>query len=255
VALARKHSAAVLELDDVAKHFGGLPAVDGVSLRVDEGEILALVGPNGAGKSTLLKMVSGLHRPSRGTIRFMGADVARLPMHRVRRSGISMVQQTPRMFGSLTVRANVTVGAMFGTVGGRLSETAAIARAHEALEFVGLAHRADDGVATLNLHQQRFLELARALAGRPKVLLVDEVMAGLNDRELQASTDIVRTARDRLGVTVIWVEHVMKAVMNLADRVAVLDFGRILADGRPREVMRDPAVVTAYLGHDHAADA
>jgi ABC-type branched-subunit amino acid transport system ATPase component len=245
----------VLELDDIEKQYGGLPALDGVDLRVAEGEILALVGPNGAGKSTLLKAVSGIERPSRGAIHYLGADITRLARHRIRRAGIAMVQQTPRLFESMTVRANVAVGAMFGDVGDRLSEEDAWQRADEALDIVGLAPRAGDTVAALNLHAQRFVELARALAGRPTLLLVDEVMAGLNDSELQASVDIVRTARDRLGLTVIWVEHVMTAVMSLADRVAVLNFGRILADGEPREVMRDPAVVTAYLGEGKAADA
>jgi branched-chain amino acid transport system permease protein len=242
-----------LELIDVSKHFGGLPAVDGVDLRVDEGEILALVGPNGAGKSTLLKSVSGLDPPSRGQIRSFGVELTGLRRHRIRRAGVSMVQQTPRVFESMTARANVAVGAMFGSAGGHLTEVDAVARADEALDFVGLGRRADDAVASFNLHQQRFLELARAIASRPRLLLVDEVMAGLNDAELDSSIAIVRTARDRLGVTVVWVEHVMKAVMSLADRVAVLDFGRILAEGEPRDVMRDPAVVRAYLGRQHDA--
>jgi ABC-type branched-subunit amino acid transport system ATPase component len=245
----------ILELDRVTKRFGGLPAVADVSLKVDEGEIVALVGPNGAGKSTLLKTVSGLEAPTGGRIIFRGADIAGLPPHRVRRAGIAMVEQTPRTFGSMTTALDVAVGAMFGGTDGRLSEHDAIDRAGEALAFVGLAHRADQPVSSLNLHQQRFLELARALAGRPKLLLVDEVMAGLNDTELQASIDIVRTARDLLGITVIWVEHVMKAVMSLAERVAVLNFGHVLADGRPDEVMREPAVVTAYLGEAAHHDA
>jgi branched-chain amino acid transport system permease protein len=155
----------------------------------------------------------------------------------------------------MTAAADVAVGAMFGSADGRRSEHQALDRAHEALGFVGLAHRGADPVGALNLHEQRFLELARALAGHPKLLLVDEVMAGLNDTELQASIDIVRAARDDRGVTVIWVEHVMKAVMSLAERVAVLDFGQILADGRPHDVMREPAVVSAYLGEAPAPDA
>jgi ABC-type branched-subunit amino acid transport system ATPase component len=242
---------AVLELVGVEKRFGGLPAVDGVSLTVDEGEIVALVGPNGAGKSTLLRTVVGLERPTAGTVRLQGGAIAGLPPHRIRRAGIAMVLQTPRVFAGMTVRENAAVGAMFGGVGaagGRVAEAEALERADEALGFVGLAERGDRDVGTLNLHQQRFLELARALAGRPRLLLLDEVMAGLNDTELQASIDIVRTARDRLGVTVIWVEHVMKAVMNLAERVVVLHFGRVLVDGRPDDVMRDPGVVAAYLG-------
>jgi ABC-type branched-subunit amino acid transport system ATPase component len=242
----------ILELTEIEKRFGGLPAVDGVSLSVDEGEIVALVGPNGAGKTTLLRTVIGLESPTSGTIRFLGADITRLPAHRTRRTGISMVLQTPRPFAALTVRENVALGALLGSVGGRVTEAEALERADEALGFVGLAERAGDGVGTLNLHEQRFLELARALAGRPRLLLLDEVMAGLNDTELRASIDIVRTARDRLGVTVIWVEHVMKAVMSLAERVAVLNFGRLVVDGTPDEAMRHPEVVAAYLGTDGA---
>ena len=171
-----------------------------------------------------------------------------LPPHRARQAGIAMVLQTPRPFAEMTVRDNVVLGAMFGSTGGRLDEATAYERAEEALGFVRLAERGDDDVGTLNLHEQRFLELARALAGRPQLLLLDEVMAGLNDTELQASIEIVRTARNELGVTVIWVEHVMKAVLSLAERIVVLNFGRLLADGAPHDVMREPEVVTAYLG-------
>lgn len=243
---------AILELEKVDKRFGGLPAVAGVTLEVDEGEIVALVGPNGAGKSTLLKAVSGLQPPTRGSIRFAGRELTGLKAHAVRRRGVSMVLQTPRTFASMTVRENAVLGALFGR-DGRISEHQAHADADEALDFVGLTGRADHEVASLTLHDQRFLELARSLAGRPRLLLLDEVMAGLNETELAASIDIVRTARDRLGVTVIWVEHVMTAVMSLAERVVVLDFGEILADGAPRDVMRRPEVVTAYLGDAGAA--
>jgi branched-chain amino acid transport system ATP-binding protein len=154
----------------------------------------------------------------------------------------------------MTVRENVVLGALFGSTEGRLPEATAYARAEEALGFVRLTGRGDHDVGTLNLHEQRFLELARALAGRPQVLLLDEVMAGLNDSELQASIEIVRTARDELGVTVIWVEHVMQAVLSLAERIVVLNFGRLLADGAPQDVMREPAVVTAYLGVPKGGD-
>ena len=238
----------LLQLDGVQKHFGGLPAVDDVSLQVDEGEILALVGPNGAGKSTLLKAISGMQPATRGTIRLMGADVTGLTAHRARQAGIAMVLQTPRPFSAMTVRENVVLGALFGSTDGRPDEATAFERADEALGFVRLAERGDDDVGTLNLHEQRFCDLARALAGRPRLLLLDEVMAGLNDTELHASIEIVRMARDKLGVTVIWVEHVMKAVLSLAERIVVLNFGRLLADGAPHDVMREPAVVTAYLG-------
>ena len=245
--------APVLELTGVEKHFGGLPAVDGVDLRVDEGEIVALVGPNGAGKSTLLKAISGLQPATRGSIRFNGEEIGRLSTHVVRHRGISMALQHPRVFESMTVRDNVVVGATFGSTD-RPSEQAALEMADEALDFVGLGAFADLPVGGLNLHQKRFLELARALAGEPKLLLLDEVMAGLNDTELEASIDMVRTARDRRGVTVIWVEHVMKAVMSLAERVVVLNFGRTLADGAPAEVMSNAEVVEAYLGTEIRRD-
>lgn len=238
----------LLELDDVEKHFGGLPAVDEVTVRVDDGEILAIVGPNGAGKSTLLKLIVGLEIPSGGSVTFWGDDITHDPPHRVRQKGIAMVQQTPRSFPTMTVLENATVGALFGQAGAHRNEEKASERAHEALAFVGLADRRFDHVGSLNLHQQRFLGLARAIAGQPKLLLLDEVMAGLNDAELEASIEIVRTIRDRFDITVIWVEHVMKAVMMLAERIVVLDFGKVLTEGHPGDVMRDPAVVEAYLG-------
>jgi ABC-type branched-subunit amino acid transport system ATPase component len=244
---------ALLAVDAVEKRFGGLPAVDGVTFGVDEGEILAVVGPNGAGKSTLLKTIGGLERPSAGTVTLAGERVDGLAPHRVRRRGIAMVMQAPLTFGSMTTLENVLLGAMFGGGDGVMGEPEAIQRAQEALAFVGLEGRADQPVASLNLHQQRFLEMAKALAGRPRLLLVDEVMAGLNDAELAASVQILRTARDILGITVIWVEHVMQAVMRLAERVIVLNFGRMLAEGEPEAVMRHPDVIDAYLGEGHDA--
>ena len=244
---------ALLAVDAVEKRFGGLPAVDGVTFGVDDGEILAVVGPNGAGKSTLLKTIGGLERPSAGTVTLAGGRVDGLAPHRVRRRGIATVMQTPLTFGSMTTLENVVLGAMFGGGDGVVAEPEAIRRAEEALAFVGLEGRADQPVASLNLHQQRFLEMAKALAGRPRLLLVDEVMAGLNDAELAASVQIVRSARDALGITVIWVEHVMQAVMRLAERVIVLNFGRMLAEGEPQAVMRHPDVIDAYLGEGHDA--
>jgi branched-chain amino acid transport system ATP-binding protein len=242
----------LLAVDAVEKRFGGLPAVDGVTFGVDEGEILAVVGPNGAGKSTLLKTISGLVRPSAGTVTLAGERVDGLRPHRVRQRGVAMVMQTPLTFGSMTARENVVLGAMFGG-GGLVAEPEAVRRAEEALAFVGLEGRADQSVGSLNLHQQRFLEMAKALAGRPRLLLIDEVMAGLNDVELAASLQIVRTARDTLGITIIWVEHVMKAVMSLAERVIVLNFGKLLTEGEPQAVMRHPEVIDAYLGQGHDA--
>ncbi len=262
---------ALLELVQVQKHFGGLTAVNGVSVRADDGEILAIVGPNGAGKSTLLKLIVGLEAPTRGTIRFAGQDITRYPPHRVRQLGVAMVQQTPRHFSSMTVLENVALGALFGRAGahppfatpsslreaGRTAlrgagrnEAQALELAGQALSFVGLADRRHDPVGTLNLHEQRFLELARAIAGQPRLLALDEVMAGLNDAELETSIEIIRAIRDQFNLTIIWVEHVMKAVTALAERTVVLNFGDVLAEGLPEDVMRHPEVVKAYLGKE-----
>jgi branched-chain amino acid transport system ATP-binding protein len=164
-----------------------------------------------------------------------------------------MAMQRPLPFGSLTVLENAVLGAMFGDGHGVVGEPEARRRALESLAFVGLEKRADQPVSSLNLHQLRFLELAKALAGQPKLLLLDEVMAGLNDAELAASVAIVRNVRDQLGTAILWVEHVMSAVIQLAERAIVLDFGKVLAEGVPEVVMRDPRVVDAYLGQARVA--
>jgi len=241
---------ALLELDGVSKNFGGLAAVNKVNLKANDGEILAIVGPNGAGKSTLLKVVVGLETATSGTIRFAGEDITNFPAHRIRQLGIAMVQQTSRHFPTMSVLENVVLGALFGRVGAHRKEEEAMKLADEALSFVGLADRRHDLVGNLNLHEQRFLELARAIAGQPQILVLDEVMAGLNDAELEASIKIIRTIRDQLNMTIIWVEHVMKAVMSLAERTVVLNFGNVLTEGLPEDVMRHPDVVEAYLGKE-----
>ena len=241
---------ALLELDQVVKHFGGLAAVNGVTLRADDGEILAIVGPNGAGKTTLLNLIVGLDTLTKGTVRFAGEDITRYPAHRVRQMGVATVQQTPRHFPSMTVLENVALGALFGRPGAHRKGEQALELAAEALSFVGLADRRHDDVRNLNLHEQRFLELARAIAGQPRLLVLDEVMAGLNDAELEASIKAIRTIRDKFNVTIIWVEHVMQAVMSLAERTVVLNFGDVLTEGLPEDVMRHPAVVEAYLGEE-----
>ncbi|MGH2913970.1 MAG: ABC transporter ATP-binding protein [Solirubrobacteraceae bacterium] len=243
---------ALLQVEALTKHFGGVPAVDGVTFGIDAGEIVAVVGPNGAGKSTLLKIIAGLEHPTSGTVSLDGRPVDSLATHRVRHRGIAIVMQTPRTLPSMTALENATLGAMFGG-GGVVAEREARQRAAESLTFVGLQDRADQPVSSLNLHQQRFLELAKALAGKPRLLLLDEVMAGLNESELAASVTLVRSVRDTLGTTIMWVEHVMSAVMQLAERAMVLNFGRLLTEGPPQDVMRHPEVIDAYLGEAHVA--
>ena len=220
---------------------------------IDDGDIVAVVGPNGAGKSTLLKLIVGLERPTDGSVRLDGVRIDGLTAHQVRHRGIAMAMQRPLPFGSMTVLENAVLGAMFGGGDGRIGEREARRRAADSLAFVGLGGRAEQPVSSLNLHQQRFLEMAKALAGRPKVLLLDEVMAGLNESELADSVAIVRNIRDELGTTILWVEHVMSAVIQLAERAIVLNFGKLLADGVPEVVMRDPRVVDAYLGRARVA--
>jgi ABC-type branched-subunit amino acid transport system ATPase component len=246
---------AILEVRDLGKRFGGLPAVDRVDLDVEEGEVFAIIGPNGAGKSTLLKMISGMLTPSTGSVVFEGVDITGRRPHRIRHSGIAKVLQTPRVFETMTTRENAALGAMFGGTGGRRSEREALEIGDEVLGLLSLDSKASLPVSNLNLHEKRTLELARAMAGRPRILLLDEVMAGLNPSELATYIAVVRKVRDELGVTVVWVEHVMKAITALADRVFVLNFGQQLALGSTSEVMTDPKVVEAYLGRGVGRDA
>ena len=243
---------AILELTGIEKRFGGLPAVDGVTFTVDEGEIVALVGPNGAGKSTLLKAIGGMQSASAGTVLFGGVDITHYPSHRARQAGVAMVLQTPRPFGTMTVRENVALGALFG--GERLDQPAALRRADEMLAIVDLADRRDESATSLNLHEQRLLEIARQLAGRPRLVLLDEVMAGLRPAEARQAVELIKGVRDD-GVTVVFIEHVMPVVRDLADRVLVMDHGRELARGTYAEVTADERVVRAYLGDPEPEEA
>jgi branched-chain amino acid transport system ATP-binding protein len=245
----------ILEVRNLGKRFGGLPAVDRVDLDVDAGEVFAIIGPNGAGKSTLLKIISGMLTPTTGSVVFDGIDITGRRPHRIRHTGIAKVLQTPRVFETMTTRENAALGAMFGGTQGRRSEREALEIGDEMLELLSLAPKRHLPVSSLNLHEKRTLELARALAGRPRIVLLDEVMAGLNPSELATYIAVVRKLRDELGVTIVWVEHVMKAITALADRVFVLNFGQKLALGSTSEVMNDPKVIEAYLGRGVGSDA
>jgi branched-chain amino acid transport system permease protein len=247
-ALAARH-ATVLECRDVWKTFGGVQALKGVTLDVRQGEILGLVGPNGSGKSTLINVITGHFRLDRGSINFAGTAIGELPAHRVARLGIARSYQIPRPFNRLTVLDNVALAASFGDGHG---ETDARRMAAHWLGYTGLARKAFDYPPQLNLHERKFLELARGLAARPRVLMLDEVLSGLNNTEIDEALTLIRDIRDR-GTTIIFVEHLMRAVVALSDRVAVLNGGALIALGTPAETMADSEVVNVYLGKAHAS--
>jgi branched-chain amino acid transport system permease protein len=231
------------------KAFRGVQALDGVDIEIRHGEILGLLGPNGSGKSTFINLVSGHYRPDAGEIRFEGRDLGAIEAHGIARGGIARTYQVPRPFAHFTVRENVAVAAMFG--GANLTRGAAERDSQRWLDFTGLAGRADALPDELNLHQRKFLELARALASRPRLVLLDEVLSGLTPSEINDAVGLIRTIRDR-GATIVFVEHVMRAVMALTDRIVVLNYGRVIAEGNVADVMARPEVVTAYLGTGHA---
>jgi len=238
----------LLTIDNVSKSFSGVKALQNVSMEARRGEILGLVGPNGSGKSTMVNVISGLYKPEAGRILFQGEDLVPLPSYRAAHSGIARTYQIPRPFASLSVLENTTLAGMFGST--QLSRADAAAQAMYWLEFVGLADRARALPTELNLHQRKFLELSRALASSPRLVLLDEVLAGLTPSEINNAVTLVREIRQR-GSTIIFIEHNMRAVLELCDRLIVLNHGQVIASGMPREVMNDPAVVSAYLGTPH----
>lgn len=241
----------LLRATGVTKHFRGVKALRGVDLELRRGEILGLLGPNGSGKSTFINVVSGHFAVTGGAIDFMGRRISALPAHRVAHGGIARTYQIPRPFAHLTVLENVALPAMFGAAG--LSRQQAEQEAWQWLAFTGLADKADAMPDDLNLHQRKFLEFARALAARPQVLMLDEVLSGLTPSEIDDAVALIRRIRDQ-GTTIVFVEHVMRAVMALCDRIVVFEQGRVLAHGSPQEVMQRPEVVAAYLGQPAAED-
>ncbi|MBN9077226.1 MAG: ABC transporter ATP-binding protein [Rhizobiales bacterium 65-79] len=242
---------AILEIDHVTRRFAGLVAVSDVSFALNEGEILGVIGPNGAGKTTLVSLISGTLTPSSGDIRFQGQSITSLPAFRRARLGIGRTFQIMRPFPGLSVLDNVAVGALFGhgEESTALQEAREKARRH--LEFVGLGRFADQRADELGGPGRKRLELAKALAMEPKLLLCDEVMAGLNHVEIDEVIDVIRKVRDS-GITVLVIEHVIKAIKSLSDRLLVLHHGEKIADGEPDVVLSDKTVVEAYLGKRRA---
>ena len=235
----------LLEVAGVKKHFGGVTAVHDLSFTVRDGEILGVIGPNGAGKSTVFNVINGVYPPDEGRIVFKGQDITGEPAYRVARRGIARAHQIVQPLATMTVLENCTVGACFGRENLPLARAQEVVR--EAAEIVGLTDRLDQLAGQLTTAGKKRLELARALSAHPELLLLDEVLAGLNPTEIERMIAVIRRIRDR-GIAILMIEHVMRAIMSLSDRIVVLNLGGKLAEGTPQSVARNPDVIAAYLG-------
>jgi len=237
----------MLAVEGLSKRFGGFLAVNQVSFAARQGEILGLIGPNGSGKSTTFNLIAGTLKPSAGAIRFEGADIAGRPAHAICRSGIARTFQIPRPFHKLSLVENVALAAYYGASGG-ISRSEAHKRAEEALGLVGLPTDAAASTEGLGAAALKKLELARALATKPRLLLADESLGGLDAAEMERAADLLETIRTRMDITIIWVEHIMGVLMRIVDRVIVLDHGEKIFEGAPRDAAVDPRVTEVYLG-------
>ena len=235
----------LLEISNLSKHFGGLQVLQDVSFTLNEGEILGLIGPNGAGKSTMFNVITGVYRPNGGAILFQGKSLVGLKPHRVCRRGVARTFQLVRICPTMTVLENVLVGAIYGRSGGRKK---ALDEALECLELLNLSEVKDTISAHLTYSDRRLIEIARAIAARPGLALLDEPLAGLNPAETEKIMDVIQNIRKTRGISIIWIEHKMDAVFNLCDRIVVLDYGKKIAEGNSKEIATNKKVVEAYLG-------
>jgi len=239
----------MLEVSGLTKRFGALAAVSNVAFKLDQGEILGLIGPNGSGKSTTFNLIAGLYAPTAGSVRFLGEEIGGLAPASVCHRGIARTFQIPRPFRRLSLLENVALAAFYGTQP-RFSREDSFRKAREALELVGLASSPEARVDGLGAAGLKKLELARALATEPKLLLADESLGGLDEHEMHQAADMLAMIRKERGITIIWVEHIMGVLMRVVDRCIVLDHGEVIAAGRPQEIAHDPKVIEVYLGSD-----
>ena len=237
----------MLSVRGLSKSFGGFLAINQVSFEVAEGEILGLIGPNGSGKSTTFNLIAGMHRPSGGSIVFRGQEIAGLPAHRICRCGIGRTFQIPRPFRKLSLIENLTLAGYYGAAG-IISRSEARTRAEEVLDLVGLPTRENATMEGLGAAALKKVELARALATKPKLLLADESLGGLDTVEMDRAAEMLKNIRSRMGVTIVWVEHIMGVLMSIVDRVIVLDHGEKIFEGLPTDAVRDQRVTEVYLG-------
>ena len=240
-----------LKVEGLSKFFGGLRAVYDVSFEIERGETLGLIGPNGSGKTTTMNLVTGFLKPTAGTIVFKGENIAGLPRHQVCRRGVARTFQIVKPFLEFTAMENVMVGRIYGQEPAKNKKVAA-EEAKEYLEIVGLLDKADALAKDLTLMQRKRVELARALAAKPQLLLLDELMAGLNHAEAEDAMKLIRQIKDNLNLTIFMVEHIVKAIVGLSDRIVVLNMGEKIAEGVPQEVIHNPEVIDVYLGKPHA---
>ena len=240
----------MLEIIEVTKHFGGFTALNRVSLTIEEGELRGLIGPNGSGKTTLFNVISGVLKPSSGVIKFLGHKISSLSPDQICHLGIARTFQIPRPFRNMTLLENVMLGVMFGEGSKGKDDRDVYEEAKHFLLMVGLHAKDQTTPNELTAAGLKRLELARAIATKPKLLLADEFLSGLNQEEIDQASNILRKIRDEMGITILWIEHIMSALMNLVDRVTVLNYGEKIAEGTPKEISTDLNVIEAYLGKE-----